>query len=311
MNLANWIIARDNPLTARVMVNRLWAMFHGRGLAMPLDDFGSQGTPPTHPALLDWLAVEFMDNGWNVKHMVKLMVTSGTYQQTSIASKAGMETDPYNFWLARQGRWRLEAEMVRDNALAVSGLLVKTIGGPSVKPYQPAGYWAHLNFPKRSWKADAGDALYRRGMYTYLCRTFMHPSLAAFDAPSREECTVERVRSNTPQQALVLLNDPTYVETARIFAERILHESGKDVETRIAFAYQQALHRNPNAKELILLTALAAKHLKQYQADAPAAAAVLKVGAKPADTKLDKAELAAWTSIARVVLNLHENITRN
>jgi hypothetical protein len=310
-DLANWITARNNPLTARVMVNRLWAMFHGRGLAMPLDDFGSQGAPPTHPALLDWLAVEFMDNGWDMKHMVKLMVTSGTYQQTSIASKAGMETDPYNFWLARQGRWRLEAEMVRDNALAVSGLLVKTIGGPSVKPYQPAGYWAHLNFPKRSWKADAGDALYRRGMYTYLCRTFMHPSLAAFDAPSREECTVERVRSNTPQQALVLLNDPTYVETARIFAERILHESGKDVETRIAFAYQQALHRNPNAKELILLTALAAKHLKQYQADAPAAAAVLKVGAKPADTKLDKAELAAWTSIARVVLNLHENITRN
>lgn len=311
MNLANWIIARDNPLTARVMVNRLWAIFHGRGLAMPLDDFGSQGTPPTHPALLDWLAIEFMDKGWDVKYMVKLIVTSGTYRQTSVTTAAVMETDPYNFWLARQGRWRLEAEMVRDNALAVSGLLVKTIGGPSVKPYQPAGYWAHLNFPKRSWKADAGDALYRRGMYTYLCRTFMHPSLAAFDAPSREECTVERVRSNTPQQALVLLNDPTYVETARIFAERILHESGKDVETRIAFAYQQALHRNPNAKELILLTALAAKHLKQYQADAPAAAAVLKVGAKPADTKLDKAELAAWTSIARVVLNLHENITRN
>ena len=310
-NLAEWIVSRDNPLTARVMVNRLWATFHGRGLAMPLDDFGSQGTPPTHPALLDWLAIEFMDKGWDVKHMVKLMVTSGTYRQTSVSSKAGIEADPYNFWLARQGRWRLEAEMVRDNALAVSGLLVKTIGGPSVKPYQPAGYWAHLNFPKRSWKADVGDALYRRGMYTYLCRTFMHPSLAAFDAPSREECTVERVRSNTPQQALVLLNDPTYVETARIFAERILHESSKDTQSRITFAYQQALHRNPNAKELELLTALAAKHLKQYKTDAPAAAAVLKVGAKPADTKLDKAELAAWTSIARVVLNLHENITRN
>jgi hypothetical protein len=311
MNLANWIIARDNPLTARVMVNRLWAMFHGRGLAMPLDDFGSQGTPPTHPALLDWLAIEFMDKGWDVKHMVKLIVTSGTYRQTSVTTAAVMEADPYNFWLARQGRWRLEAEMVRDNALAVSGLLVKTIGGPSVKPYQPAGYWAHLNFPKRSWKADVGDALYRRGMYTYLCRTFMHPSLAAFDAPSREECTVERVRSNTPQQALVLLNDPTYVETARIFAERILHESSKDTQARITFAYQQALHRNPNAKELELLAALAAKHLKQYKTDAPAAAAVLKVGAKPAGTKLDKAELAAWTSIARVVLNLHENITRN
>ena len=310
-NLAEWIVSRDNPLTARVMVNRLWAMFHGRGLAMPLDDFGSQGTPPTHPALLDWLAIEFMDKGWDVKHMVKLIVTSGTYRQTSVTTTAVMETDPYNFWLARQGRWRLEAEMVRDNALAVSGLLVKTIGGPSVKPYQPAGYWAHLNFPKRSWKADVGDALYRRGMYTYLCRTFMHPSLAAFDAPSREECTVERVRSNTPQQALVLLNDPTYVETARIFAERILHESSKDTQARITFAYQQALHRNPNAKELELLTALAAKHLKQYETDAPAAAAVLKVGAKPADTKLDKAELAAWTSIARVVLNLHENITRN
>ena len=293
------------------MVNRLWAMFHGRGLAMPLDDFGSQGSPPTHPALLDWLAIEFMDKGWDVKHMVKLMVTSGTYQQTSVASKTGMDTDPYNFWLARQGRWRLEAEMVRDNALAVSGLLVKTIGGGSVKPYQPAGYWAHLNFPKRSWKADAGDALYRRGMYTYLCRTFMHPSLAAFDAPSREECTVERVRSNTPQQALVLLNDPTYVESARIFAERILRESGKDAKARITFAYQQALHRNPQPGELELLTAVAAKHLKQYQGDVAAADALLKVGAKPADGKLNKAELAAWTSIARVVLNLHETITRN
>ena len=310
-DLAEWIVSRDNPLTARVMVNRLWATFHGRGLAMPLDDFGSQGTPPTHPALLDWLAIEFMDKGWDVKHMVKLMVTSGAYQQTSVASKTGMDTDPYNFWLARQGRWRLEAEMVRDNALAVSGLLVKTIGGGSVKPYQPAGYWAHLNFPKRSWKADAGDALYRRGMYTYLCRTFMHPSLAAFDAPSREECTVERVRSNTPQQALVLLNDPTYVESARIFAERILRESGKTAQARITFAYQQALHRQPQARELELLTAVATKHLKQYQDDAAAADALLKVGAKPADGKLNKAELAAWTSIARVVLNLHETITRN
>jgi hypothetical protein len=310
-DLAEWIVSRDNPLTARVMVNRLWATFHGRGLAMPLDDFGSQGTPPTHPALLDWLAIEFMDKGWDVKHMVKLIVSSGTYRQTSIATAAGMETDPYNLWLARQGRWRLEAEMVRDNALAISGLLVKTIGGPSVKPYQPTGYWAHLNFPKRSWKADTGDALYRRGMYTYLCRTFMHPSLAAFDAPSREECTVERVRSNTPQQALVLLNDPTYVETARIFAERILREGGKDAKARITFAYQQALHRQPQACEFELLTAVAAKHLKQYQGDAAAADALLKVGAKPADGKLNKAELAAWTSIARVVLNLHETITRN
>ena len=310
-DLAQWITSKNNPLTARVMVNRLWAIFYGRGLATPLDDFGAQGTPPTHPELFDWLAVEFMDNDWDIRHMVKLMVTSGTYRQTSVTDAKTMDADPYNKWLARQGRWRLEAEMVRDNALSVSGLLVKTIGGASVKPYQPAGYWAHLNFPKRSWKADSGDSLYRRGLYTYWCRTFMHPSLAAFDAPSREECTVERVRSNTPQQALVLLNDPTYVETARIFAERILHESSKDTQSRITFAYQQALHRNPSVKELELLTALAAKHLEQYKTDAPAAAAVLKVGAKPADPKLDKAELAAWTSIARVVLNLHENITRN
>jgi len=311
MNLAEWITSKNNPLTARVMVNRLWAIFHGRGLATPLDDFGAQGTPPTHPELFDWLAVEFMDNGWDIRHMVKLMVTSGTYRQTSVTDAKTIDADPYNKWLARQGRWRLEAEMVRDNALSVSGLLVKTIGGASVKPYQPAGYWAHLNFPKRSWKADAGDALYRRGLYTYWCRTFMHPSLAAFDAPSREECTVERVRSNTPQQALVLLNDPTYVETARIFAERIIREGGKDTEARLTFAYQHALNRNPNTKELTLLTTLFVKHLKQYKADQAAAIALLKVGAKPADAKLDKSELAAWTSVARVVLNLHETITRN
>ena len=311
MDLADWIVARDNPLTARVFVNRLWAMFHGRGLATPLDDFGAQGTPPTHPALLDWLAIEFMENSWDVKHMVKLMVSSGTYRQSSVSPKAVTDKDPYNLWLARQGRWRLEAEMVRDNALAVSGLLVKTIGGASAKPYQPAGYWAHLNFPKRSWKADAGEGLYRRGLYTYWCRTFLHPSLAAFNAPSREECTVERVRSNTPQQALVLLNDPTYVEAARIFAERILKDGGKTPESRIAFAYQLALHRAPSAAEAKILVGLADKHLKHYQTDAVAADALLKNGAKMADEALDKYKLAAWTSIARVVLNLHENITRN
>ena len=158
--------------------------------------------------LLDWLAIEFMEKGWDVKHMVKLMVSSGTYRQSSVAPKTVTDKDPYNFWLARQGRWRLEAEMVRDNALAVSGLLVKTIGGASAKPYQPAGYWAHLNFPKRSWKADAGDGLYRRGLYTYWCRTFLHPSLAAFNAPSREECTVERVRSNTPHCLLYTSPSP-------------------------------------------------------------------------------------------------------
>ena len=178
--------------------------------------------------------------------------------------------------------------MVRDNALAVSGL-VKTIGGASVKPYQPAGYWAHLNFPKRGWKADAGDGLYQLGLYP-LCRTFLHPSLAAFNAPSREECTVERVRSNTPQQALVLLNDPTYVEAARIFAERIIKDGGKTPAARIAYAYQQALHRAPSPAEATILSGLAEKHLKHYQTDADAAAALLKNGAKMADEALDKSD---------------------
>ena len=177
-NLAEWIVSRDNPLTARVMVNRLWAMFHGRGLAMPLDDFGSQGTPPTHPALLDWLAIEFMDKGWDVKHMVKLIVTSGTYRQTSVTTTAVMETDPYNFWLARQGRWRLEAEMVRDNALHISGMLIEKQGGPSVKPYQPAGLWKAVSYDgDLSYEQGKGDALYRRSLYTYWKRAVPPPAM--------------------------------------------------------------------------------------------------------------------------------------
>ncbi len=311
LDLADWIVNTKNPLPARVMANRFWKLLFGDGLVTTLDDFGSQGTMPSHPELIDWLAIEFMESGWDIKHMIRLMATSGTYRQASVTDAATMESDPYNQWLARQGRWRLEAEMVRDNALSVSGLLVKTIGGASVKPYQPTGYWAHLNFPKRKWSASAGEGLYRRGLYTYWCRTFLHPSLSAFDAPSRERCTVKRVRSNTPQQALVLLNDPTYVEAARILAERMVTEGGKDAKGRITYAYQQALHRNPQPNELDLLTKIAARHLKQYQGDTGAAEALLKIGSKPANPKQDKAELAAWTSIARIVLNLHETITRN
>jgi len=311
LDLADWIVNTKNPLPARVMVNRFWKLLFGDGLVTTLDDFGSQGTVPSHPELLDWLAIEFMESGWDIKHMIRLMATSGAYRQASVTEAATMESDPYNQWLARQGRWRMEAEMVRDNTLAISGLLVSKVGGGSVKPYQPTGYWAHLNFPKRKWGASAGEGLYRRGLYTYWCRTFLHPSLAAFDAPSRERCTVKRVRSNTPQQALVLLNDPTYVEAARILAERMVTEGGKDAKSRITYAYQQALHRNPQPNELELLTKIAAKHLKQYQGDPAAADALLKIGSKPANPKQDKAELAAWTSIARVVLNLHETITRN
>jgi hypothetical protein len=310
LDLAKWLVAADNPLVARVFVNRLWKLMFGQGLVKTLDDFGSQGAWPTHPELLDWLAVEFRESGWDVKHLLKLMALSRTYRQSSQMDEALKHRDPYNYLLARQNRWRLDAEMVRDNALAVSGLLVRKVDGPSVKPYQPSGYWAMLNFPKREWQNDTGDGLYRRGLYTYWCRTFPHPSLLAFDAPSREECTVERPRSNTPLQALVLLNDPTYVEVSRVFAERIL-KSGNTTEKRVEFAYRQTLNRKPLPEETKVLAVLVEKHWKEYQADKAAATALLSEGAHPAAKDLDPAELAAWTSAARVLLNLHETITRN
>ena len=230
LDLARWLVSRDNPLTARTVMNRLWKQFFGTGLSKQLDDLGAQGEPPSNPALLDWLACEFMDSGWDMKHMVRTIVTSKTYRQTSVATPELLAADPLNRELARQSAYRVDAELVRDNALAVSGLLVPKIGGPSVKPYQPDGYWENLNFPPRQYVADKGDAQYRRGLYTWWQRSFLHPSLLAFDAPSREECSAERNRSNIPQQALVLLNDPTYVEAARAFAARLLRESSGQPE---------------------------------------------------------------------------------
>jgi hypothetical protein len=311
LDLANWIVSRENPMTARVFVNRLWKMFYGAGLAKPLDDLGAQGDWPTHPELLDWLAVEFMDSGWDVKHVVKLMVSSGTYRQQSQAAKPLREKDPYNRWLAHQSAFRLDAEFVRDNALAIAGLLSPKMGGPSVKPYQPEGYWDFLNFPKRTYPQDKGESLYRRGMYTWWQRTFLNPSLLNFDAPSHEECTAERTRSNTPQQALTLLNDPTYVEAARVFAARILTECKGDSPTRIKWAYKTALSREPAATELPVLAELLKKQQARYAADKPAAEALLKTGEAPPAKDADVVELAAWTSVARTILNLHETVTRN
>ena len=311
LDLARWMVGPENPLVARVFVNRLWMLFFGQGIVKTADDFGSQGAWPTHPELLDWLAGEFRASGWDVKHMVKLMVESRTYRQSSAATEQLRQRDPYNALLARQARFRLDAEMVRDNALAISGLLSRKVGGPSVKPYQPAGYWAMLNFPKREWHNDKGENLYRRGLYTYWCRTFPHPSLVAFDAPSREECTVERPRSNTPLQALVLLNDPTYVEAARVFAQRMIRAGGKTTEQRLHYAFRQALCRKARPDELEVLGSLYEKHLHEYQADKTAAVALLRVGDHPAAKDMNPAELAAWTSVARIVLNLHETVTRN
>ena len=310
LDLACWLVDPKNPLVARVYVNRLWAQMFGRGIVSTSDDFGSQGAAPSHPELLDFLANDFVSH-WDTKRMLKLMTMSAAYRQSSVGDAKSRQTDPANQWLSRQGRFRLEAELVRDNALAVSGLLVRTIGGPSVKPYQPAGYYSHLNFPKREYQQDHGSALYRRGLYTHWQRTFLHPSLSAFDAPSREECTVERFRSNTPLAALAMLNDPSYVEAARALAAKAMRDGGSTPQQRIAFVVRQALGRSAESAETEVLQKLYEKHLAEYQADPKAADKLLAIGESPLPANVVKPELAAWTSVARAVLNLHETITRN
>jgi mono/diheme cytochrome c family protein len=310
LDLANWMIARDNPLVARVFVNRLWKLAFGRGLTAPLDDLGAQGSWPVHLELIDFLAAEFIDSGWDVKHMLRLITSSQAYRRSSHASPESLHADPYNLLVARQGRYRLDAEMVRDNALAISGLLVEKIGGRSVKPYQPRGYWAHLNFPVREYEPDHGEDLYRRGLYTYWCRTFLHPSLLAFDAPTREECTAERNRSNTPTQALVLLNDPIYVEAARVFAENMLRQTTLPPEERMQWAFRRAVSRTATDAELRVLVGLLEKHRAYYAANVEEARKLIAVGEWRVPADLDPAELAAWTSVARAILNLHETIAR-
>ena len=310
LELAQWVVSKENPLTARTFVNRLWALYFGTGLSGILDDLGAQGESPVHPEILDWLAVEFVESGWNVKHIVKLLVTSNTYRQSSKSTEVLEEKDAYNRLLARQSRWRLDAEVVRDNALLLSGLLVPKIGGPSVRPYQPTGYYSNLNFPKRVYMHDAGENQYRRGLYIHWQRTFLHPSMMAFDAPSRQECTAERATSNTPMQALTLLNDPSYVEAARVFASRIIQEGGASVAERINWAYQWTLSRMPQPKELEIMTSLYEKHQAEYTADLDAANALVATGETPVTENFKPDELAAWTSVARVILNLHETIMR-
>jgi hypothetical protein len=311
LDLANWLVSRNNPLTARVVMNRLWKQFFGLGLSRVVDDLGAQGELPPNQPLLDWLACEFIDSGWDIKHMIRLIVSSDCYQQTSVSSKKLRSRDPLNRELAVQSRWRLDAELVRDNALAVSGLLVEKIGGPSVKPYQPDGYWENLNFPVRSYDASVGPDQYRRGLYVWWQRSYLHPSLLAFDAPTREECAAERNRSNIPQQALVLLNDPTYVEASRCLAVRILKQGGDDTKSRLNWAWLQVLSRAPRPEEIKVIQPLLDKLLTDYRCDSAAAQALLKIGQSPPPQDANPAELAAWTNIARVILNLHETITRS
>ncbi|HTS65406.1 MAG TPA: PSD1 and planctomycete cytochrome C domain-containing protein [Candidatus Acidoferrales bacterium] len=303
LDLANWLVSRENPLTARVFVNRTWREFFGTGLSKQLDDLGSQGEWPTHPELLDWLASEFMQQ-WDVKHLIRAIVTSRTYRQSSLSTPELDERDPDNRLLARQSRFRVDAEVVRDIALDVSGLLQEKFGGPSAKPYQPDGYLATLNFPKREYSASHGDDLYRRGVYTFWQRSFLHPSLLTFDAPTREECAINRVNSNTPLQALVLLNDPIYVEAARVFAENMLRHD-------VGWGFQRALSRPPSAEERRVLDGLYQKSLAEFRRSPDSARQLIHEGESPVPSDLKPADLAAMTTVARAILNSHETITRN
>ncbi len=310
LDLARWIVDDGNPLTSRTFTNRVWALFFGRGLSEDLLDLGGQGQPPTHPDLLDWMASDFQQSGWDVKRLVRKLVLSKAYQQSSIPEAEALADDPDNTWLSRQRRWRIDAEFVRDTALQLGGLLrLDSLGGRSVKPYQPVGYWQHLNFPKRTWQPDTGDLIYRRGMYTFWCRTFLHPSLLAFDAPSREECTAERARSNIPQQALVLLNDPIFVEASRAFAERIVRRPDGDRQ-RIGWAFEQAVSRTPSHEETELLRQLLASQRKRYAESEAAARQLLRVGRSAVSEEVPVVELAAWTQVARAITNLYETTAR-
>ncbi len=314
LDLANWLVDPEQGsggLTARVFVNRLWYLLYGVGLSSSLGDFGGQGEPPVHPELLDHLAIDFYSHGWDIKRIVKQMVMTSAYQQSSDTSPTIRQADPYNRFYTHQTRHRLPAEMIRDNALAVSGLLNLEYGGPSVKPYQPDGYYRHLNFPQRKYHQHSDDRQWRRGVYVHWQRQFLHPSLKAFDAPTREECTVERARSNTPLAALVLLNDPTYIEAARQFATRILSQDSKTDDACLDAAFELALSRTPDSDEREILLQILNDNRETYRDDTEAAAKLLEIGLKPTDNSLEVAELAAWTQVARVIFNLDEFITRN
>jgi mono/diheme cytochrome c family protein len=334
--LAKWLMDANHPLTARVAVNRYWQMLFGTGLVKTVEDFGVQGEQPVHPELLDWLAMEFKDGAterqgdraksWDIKALLKLMVTSATYRQSSkmnvLAAKENPQSairnpqsdDPENRLLARGPRHRLQAELVRDNALAVSGLLDSRIGGKSVKPYHPAGLWEEMafgdGFSEQEYVQSKGKDLYRRSMYTFWKRTVPPAQMSAFDAPDREKCTARRATTNTPLQALVLMNDPTYVEASRKLAERALTEGGKDVNAKIAYAFRLATARKPTITETKVLRELLTQQLTRYRSEPKAAADFLKIGTLMPGAKLDQAELAAWTMVMSAVLNLDETITK-
>jgi hypothetical protein len=310
LTLARWLVDPKNPLTGRVAVNRYWAQFFGSGIVDTEEDFGTQGEPPSHPELLDWLAIRYRESGWDTKALLKLIVTSATYRQSSKARPELLEKDPRNRLLARMPRVRLEAEMVRDQALALSGLLSRKVGGPSVFPPQPDGLWQAAFNGQRTWSTSRGEDRYRRGLYVFWRRTVPYPSMAAFDAPSREICAIKRVRTNTPLQSFVTMNDPVYVEASQALGRRIVREGGPDVACRIRYALTLCQCRPPRPEQVEPLISLHSAELDRYHKDHNAAVALATEPIGPLPPGTDAADLAAWTAVANVLLNLDSVLSK-
>ena len=315
LGFATWLVADEHPLTARVSVNRFWQQLFGTGLVKTAEDFGSQGEPASHPQLLDWLAVDFREHGWDVKRLVKTLVMSAAYRQSSVVEEDVRQRDPDNRLLARGPRFRLDAEMLRDQALAVGGLLVPKLGGASVKPPQPDGLWYAVGYTGSDtvrFKADEGsDKIHRRTLYTFIKRTSPPPQMSTFDAPSREACSLRRERTNTPLQALLMLNDPQYFEAAIALAARVLAEGGETDESRVAHMLRLCTARLPDEKKVSELTSLLNDERNIYKDDVESAKKLIAFGAAAPDDSLDPNELAAWTMLANVVLNLDEVVSKN
>ncbi len=314
LDLARWLVLPEQPLTARVVANRLWQQFFGIGLVKTSEDFGMQGEPPSHPALLDWLAAEYRESGWDTRHIVKLLVTSRAFRRSSEATPEQIVGDPENRLLARGPRFRLDAEQIRDNALAVSGLLVEAMGGRGTRPYQPPNIWEPVGFAgsnTQKYTQDSGDALYRRSLYVFLKRTAPPPFMATFDAPNREQFCARRERSNTPLQALQLMNDTQHIEAARALAARALVEGGESDGSQIDWLFQVVLARPPQPEEGVIVADVLAGHRERYAADPEAAKAAISHGESAAPSELPAEELAAWTLVANMMLNLDETLTRN
>ena len=315
LGLAKWLVDPRHPLVARVTVNRFWQMLFGTGLVATSDDFGTRGEWPSHPELLDWLAVDFVESGWDVKRLLKMMVMSSTYRQTGRTTDELLRRDPDNRLLARGPRLRLDAEMIRDSALFAGGLLRERVGGPSVFPYQPDGLWKEISFNPREFTAQiyvpgVGADVYRRSMYTFWKRAVPPPAYAIFDAPDRETCTVRRARSNTPFQALVIMNDITFVEAARGIAERVMTEAPTETDERIAYAFRLLTSRRPSQREIAIVRSKYQAQLADYRANPDEALRLLTAGDLQRNRQLDPSELAGWTFISSMIMNLSEALTR-